>query len=357
MKGFINAVDGLRLRQSYPTGNIILTIPYNTIVNVVKVENGWAAISLEEYNEMSFSQFFWAKMEFITPLINNYTLGIHFIDNHQEARNALSRGLKAALVMNGKVSAAKLARDFPNATIVYRRNYEGQNAQDFFKALEVAADDPPNLFYVGMNEGTTNSDKTIRERFFFDTTLAKLINDRRKTPMPSYLAFSGGHGNPAWIEQGWMQAILKDTYAKAYNDGVFAFDCHNYTCGTYPRLGSYVSPTWYETRTNRLFVDCGFNPQIRNIWHTESGIEGGCSDGKTKPGIPGGFRVNNYSIPEFREWVRREKKIQSEAIVIGANSYASPNRFGFVYQRGDSGMWGGYDLTDDYINVILEEQE
>lgn len=356
MKGFINTPDGLRLRQSYPSGEIILTMPYKTVVNVLKIENGWANISLEDYNEISFSQTFWASMQYITSLVNTYSLGVHFINNHQEARKALERGLKAALVMNGKTSAAQLAKDFPNSVIVYRRDYEGQTAQQFFNALEVAVDDPPNLYYVGMNEGATNSDKTIRDRFGFDLILARLINDRRKTATPSYLAFSGGHGNPAWIEQKWMQDLMRNTYAKAYNDGVFAFDCHNYTCGTYPRLGTFVDPSWYEIRSNRLFYDCGFNPIIKNVWHTESGIEGGCGDGKTKPGIPGGFRVNNYTVEEFRAWVRREKQIQSNKVVVNSVSFDSPNRVGFVFQRGDPGMWGGYNLTDDQLNVMLEEQ-
>ncbi len=357
MKGFINTPDGLRLRQAYPSGEIILTMPYKTAINIQKIENGWASISLDEYNEMSFTQSFWASMQYITPIIDSYVLGVHFINNHQEARSALNRGLKAALVMNGKTSAAQLAKDFPNATIVYRRDYGGETAQQFFNALEVSVDDPPNLYYVGMNEGATNSDKTIRDRFGFDLILAKLINDRRKTATPSYLAFSGGHGNPAKIEEKWMQDLMHNTYAQPYNDGVFAFDCHNYTCGTYPREGTYVTePQWYETRTNWLFTHCGFNPVVKNIWHTESGIEGGCGDIKTKPGIPGGFRTNNYTADEFRSWVKREKEIQSSKIVVNSVSYDSPNRFGFVYQRGDPGMWAGYNLTDEHMNVMLEEQ-
>ena len=142
MKGIVNSQDGLRLRLSPSIGAEILgTMIYKTPVEVISNVNGWYEIAAIA-NGVIFNQTFWANSKYITiqkPL--SYTLGIHFINNHEDARSMLSRGLKAALVMNGKTSAQKLAQDFPKATIVYRRDYQAQSAQQFFNDLEVSADD------------------------------------------------------------------------------------------------------------------------------------------------------------------------------------------------------------------------
>lgn len=348
-------VNGLRVRDNPKTGNVIANLAQGTQVEVISDLDGWSRIGINSPGVIIQQPVFVSStyLKFDNP--NKYKIGMHFINDHQAAREMLGRGLPVALVMNGKTSANQLAKDFPSALIVYRRDHSGQSASQMFNDLEVSANDPGNLYYVGANEGATNSEQTITDRFNFDRELAGLINQRRNTNEPKYLAFSGGHGNPAQIEEAWMQSLMRNTYAKAYNDGLFQFDCHDYTCGTYPREGAYVKETkWYETRTNWLFTHCGFNPKIKRIWHCESGIEGGCGDKDTKPGTPGGFLANNYSFPEMREHLRRQKEIQSAKILVGGVEYDSPNVCDIYFQgaKNDT-QWAGYGLSK-YYDLFLE---
>lgn len=234
--------------------------------------------------------------------------------------------------MDGKVAARNMAQAFPKAKIIYRR-YVGTSwpsTDEMVNLLEVAPDDPPNLCYVGLNEGDSQPDSmNIKKRGAWDIELATKI--RAKGSKALYLAYSGGHGNPAG-EMAVKFREVGDVYRNAYNSGLLGFDIHGYSCGRPMRPGQYEPPIYYETRWQNLFIYGGFDPRVRAIYQTEAGIEGGCKSG----GIGGGIPANGYTGQEFKDLITYWYALQNANIVINGASYPSPFVAGTIFQSGDS---------------------
>lgn len=271
-------------------------------------------------------------------------LGLHVIHRHDIAQRELANGCPMVLVMDGKVSARDMARAYPKAIIVYRR-WIGTSWPDpatMANLLEVSSDDPPNLKYVALNEGDAPGTGDIAARAAWEMQLVDEI--KRRGSKARLLAPSWGHGNPPGdFETIW--APVGAAYARRYNNGDFDFDIHGYSCGRPIRGGQFEPPIYYETRWKRLFTHAGFDPRVRNIYTTETGIEGGCKAG----GVGGGFPANNYTESEFRAWVEYWYSLQIEPITIGGISYPSPFRGGVVFQAGDTNTLLADTSTPDWV--------
>ena len=318
----------------------------------VRVARLWGVPDAERSNYASFYSTYYpgVQVQFSNPnqpppvVTGKAAIGIHCIHRHDIAERELARGCPIVVVMDGKVSARNMALAHPNQKVVYRRwiGTSWPTPTEMVNLLEVASDDPPNLLYVGLNEGDAPGTGDLKARAAWDTEVAKRIKDKGSKSL--YLAGSLGHGNPPGdFETIW--GPFGDAYRSGYNAGLYGFDLHGYSCGRPLRAGQYEPPIYFETRWQRFFTHAGFDPRIRAIYQTEAGIEGGCKAG----GIGGGFPANNYTQAEFQAWLLYWLELQRAPITVNGVQYQSPFVAGAIFQAGDTNTLLIDKSTPDWV--------
>lgn len=273
----------------------------------------------------------------------NYLLGVHCLDDFGDtdgANHAAKHGASVIVVLGNKSGAVELKHRYPNVSVVFRApmfDYK-PTIDQMIHLFNLKPADPP-LMYVGLNEGdqnVNNSPAGVRERAAFDNALALRLASVQ--PNAVYIAGSFAHGNPAFADPAVCTAF-REAYAPGYNSGRYWFDLHNYTLGrrsgAHPPSGAQINPSlWYERRWEYLFSHCGFDPNIRHIVSTESGVEAGS----------GGFPWADYSNAQFAEWLGMHREIQRTPLILDSGVYNSPYRWGAIYQYGRSARWASYDV-------------
>jgi hypothetical protein len=277
-------------------------------------------------------------------LPSGYRIGVHCIgdfDARTGANHAAAQGAPVVMVLGSKPSAVELKRRYPGTLVVFRALLPNFliTVDQMMSLLNVRADDP-QMFYVGLNEGDQNVDTSpaaIHTRAAFDRAVAARV--RAANPSAVYIAGSYAHGEPRFADDA-VAAAFREAYAPGYNAGEYWFDLHNYTLGrrfaSHPPANAPINdPANYERLWEQLFVRCGFDPALRHIVATETGVEAGS----------GGFPWAGYSAGQFAEWMAEHRRIQTAPLAFPQGSFPSPFRWCTIFQYGNDSAWSVYNVN------------
>lgn len=343
----------LFVRDAPVSGNKIGLVPSGRKVSVLSSSNGWALVRINRSVGDSpissssgyMSLDYLSEDKSITPppapdiKLPKQLLGVHCISDYSAANNAAQNGCSLITVLDNKDAARQLKSKYPNTQVIYRAwmNFN-PTVEQTINRLAISPNDPPFIF-VGRNEndnGIGDDYEGLKQRAEYDKQVALAI--KVLSPKSLYLAGSFSTGSIDITKPEIVNA-LQSFYSESYNNGLFGWDWHNYT--TTAQLGQ-VDSKWYETRYEWLFTSCGFNPAVRNIWASETGMDIG--------GV-GGFNQLNLTEEQFENWIIYYQKLVSRPITINGKSYQSPYCGGTIYQYGENNSWRGYDIRR-YISVL-----
>ena len=267
-------------------------------------------------------------------------------DGHQMAIEEAGRGCRYFVILNSNTLAYNLAKQYPDATVMVRKYTTAGhlNLQQMLDLLEVGPNSRllPNMVYIGYNEADTmaqDGDDLI-ERLKLDIETSAYIRSKGGF----YAAGSFSMGTPEFLNDQICK-VIRDIVAPTYNRGEIGFDMHLYS----PNPAHIKDPNahiWFETRWKFLFEKCGFDPRVRNIFCSETGLDQG--------GV-GGFPAHNSSDQDVREWLRLNIAAQTAPFTVSGKQYLSPVRGQAIFAIGDNGdaRWRGYNVTG-YIPTIRE---
>ncbi|MFN4292913.1 MAG: hypothetical protein ACK4JD_02130 [Thermoflexales bacterium] len=350
----------VRLRPSLE-GAVIGMLPKDTVVDVLSVKDGWAAVPLQVSgvdlrfgpNESDrpvgvFVSTTWLEFESEPlpepgqPTHTTFKLGIHAMTNSTVAFEEARRGCKFFLCMDNFAGASQLKRAHPDAVVMVRRFFDHgvvPSVEQIINGLGGATD--KNLIYIGLNEadqlGQDGDD--LRRRAQIDLEVARRI---RQGSGATYAAGTFSMGCPDFTNPETCQ-IIRELYAPAYNSGLIAFDMHLYS----PDPRHIDQPNewkWFERRWEFLFTRCGFDPTVRAIYCSECGLD--------QSGV-GGFKAHAYSQEKFRDWCDKYIRLQSAPLVVDGKSYPSPIIGGAIFQASDHDRWQGYEISN-YLPTLRQ---
>ena len=354
--GVVTASAGLNLRAGPSTSAAILgVLPQGTRVDVEAVEGDWTAIAVHNAAGARLGRA-WVASAWVsagevpaatpaapptataappTPApaatFQRSMIGVHLIGNRGAAQPAYDAGARLFVFLGNKLEAVQFRMSHPDAVVVYRHwiNTAWPSPEDMVRALAPNASDPPIIF-VGLNEfdQAGGGALEIRARAAWDGEVARRI--KAIQPNAEYLCGSFSHGTPDITSPEIMRAI-RDYYAPLYNSGVCGFDLHNYTRGW---IGQ-ISPHWFERRWEALFTVGGFNPRVRNIWATETGVEAG------QGGFAWGMGAGVLPSDAVWQWLSYNDRVQRAPLVVDGVSYTSPFRGAAIFTY-EGGGWAGY---------------
>lgn len=277
-----------------------------------------------------------------------YRIGYNAIagDGHQLATEEASKGCRYFVILNSNTLAYNLAKQYPDATVMVRK-YTTAGHMSFQQMLDLLEVGPnsqllPNMIYIGYNEADTMAQDgpDLIERLKLDIEVASYI----KSKGGFYAAGSFSMGTPEFLNTSVCNTI-KDIVAPAYNRGEIGFDMHLYSPNP-AHIRDANAHIWYETRWKFLFEKCGFDPAVRNIFCSETGLDEG--------GV-GGFPAHSSSDQDVREWLRLNIAAQTAPFTVNGRQYPSPVRGQAIFAIGDNGdaRWRGYNVTR-YVPTIRE---
>jgi hypothetical protein len=262
----------------------------------------------------------------VTPApTDTYKLGLNTLTRGERARQEAEHGCRYFLCMNDFTGAAQLKRAFPDAIVMVRRFFEHgwlPSADQIMNGLEGAIH--KDLIYIGLNEADQigQDGNALRTRAQLDLEVARRI---RQGSGATYAAGTFSMGCPDFTNNETCE-IIREHYAPAYNAGLIAIDMHLYT----PNPQHINQPgewKWFERRWEFLFTRCGFDPKIRAIYCSETGLDEG--------GV-GGFKAHNYTQEQFRDWCEKYIALQNAPLVVDGN---------------DDRRWDGYDM-ENYLPTL-----
>lgn len=325
-------------------------------VDVLSVENGWAAVALQvSGNDLrvsvnkqdgpvrAFVSTTWLEFESMpVPPDAPFKLGIHAMTNSEVAFEEARRGCKFFLCMNNFAGASQLKRAHPDAVVMVRRFFDHgvvPSVEQIINGLEGATD--RNLIYIGLNEADQlgQDGEDLRRRARLDLEVARRI---KQGSGATYAAGTFSMGCPDFTNPETCQ-IIRELYAPAYNSGLIAFDMHLYS----PNPQHIDRPNewkWFERRWEFLFTHCGFDPNVRAIYCSECGLD--------QAGV-GGFKAHAYTQEKFRDWCDKYIRLQSAPLVVNGRSYPSPIVGGAIFQVSDRQRWDGYEISD-YLPTLRQ---
>lgn len=281
-------------------------------------------------------------------------LGANTLYTTEAAFAAIKLGARAIVTIDNIIGAREIARAFPDVTVVCRRTWDRSvgmvHPEWLVGELGVRKDDPP-LVFVGLNEDDHAKwdVEWIARRAAFDVEMAQRI--RAINPAHRYAAYV----YPATCKPD--EAALADAiarhYAPHYNSGLLLVDNHTY--GRDERTLYSVNAQgenerdFYELRWRFLFQCSGFDPKVRGIIATETGVD---------KGSVGGFRACGFTSVQLRAWWMDFMRLTGEDIVVGGARYPSPVLFVCPFQFYDNvdgvgrggDKWAGYELGAGYAD-------
>lgn len=368
---YIASEPSLRVRSLPSTlqGRVLATLPAGFRLtgkrtvpgSVVNGQNQWLEIDVESIiGQTSFSKASaYVSMAFLkpesqpTPLPSQpgnkiYQIGYNAIagDGHQMAVEEAGRGCRYFVILNSNTLAYNIAKQYPDATVMVRKYTTAShlNLQQMLDLLEVGPNSRllPNMVYIGYNEADTMAQDgpDLVERLKLDIETAAYIRSKGAF----YAAGSFSMGTPDFPRDEICR-VIRDIVAPTYNRGEIGFDMHLYSPNP-EHIKKPFEHQWFETRWKFLFEKCGFDPRIRNIFCSETGVDQG--------GV-GGFPAHGYTEEQLREWMRLNIAAQVAPITINGKQYPSPVRGQAIFAIGDNGdaRWRGYNVTQ-YIPTIRE---
>lgn len=261
-------------------------------------------------------------------------LGYNSVSTMRDVETAFARGCRFAIILNDFLFATQLKDRYPDAVVMARRVELPRGiptVDDAIRALEGAAD--PDIVYTYFNENDQigASPAEIRARAEFEGKLAAEIKRRSGA---SFVAGGYSMGTPDYTNPDVYKA-LREAAAPRYNDGTFGWHVHNYS----PKPGHIFSANdeliWYENSYRRLFAECGFNPALRKVYFSETGLDEG--------GV-GGYSGHQMSVEAVVNELRRWREIHSQSIIVNGVTYPTPVVGGGLFCLGDFGKWGGYNM-------------
>lgn len=277
-----------------------------------------------------------------------FQLGLNVLANTGLAQQEAARGCRFLLCLNDIAGASQLKRAFPDAVVMARRFFQHgflPSADQIIDGLEGATD--PNLIYTGINEADQigQDGDALRKRAQLDLEVARRI---RQGSGAVYAAGTFSVGCPDFTSAETCD-IIREVYAPAYNAGLIAFDMHLYA----PNAQHVDKPDewqWYARRWEFLFTKCGFDPKVRAIYCSETGID---------ESGPGGFRGHGFSQEQFRDWCTKTIALQRAPLMVDGAQHPSPLLGGAIFQLGGNSdpKWDSYDVTSylpalrDFYNV------
>ena len=356
MKAKVTA-DLLRVRAQPSTdAPVVGMVVANAEVEVIEVTNGWATVGLgaggapvrQESADSPAVAYLFADYLNLggvlpdtptpPPLVSTSTfkLGINALSNTGLAAREADLGCKYFLIMDDFLGASQLKEKHPDAVVMVRRYFGSgrPSPEDVMRRLEGAAN--PNLVYIGTNEADQygQEGEDLRQRARFDVELAQRI---KQASGATYAAGTISMGCPDFTNPQTCD-IVREMYAPHYNSGLIGFDMHLYS----PNMQHIDQPNewqWFERRWEFLFTRCGFDPNVRAIYCSETGMD---------EGSVGGFPAHNATPEQFRDWCVNYIEMQSRPVVVNGQAYPSPIIGGAMFQLGGNNdpRWRGYDITD-----------
>ena len=356
MKAKVTA-DLLRVRAQPSTDALVMgMVSANAEVEVIEVTNGWASVALgaggapmrqESADSPAIAYLF---AEYLNlggvlpdpptppPVVGagQFRLGINALSNTGLAMREADFGCKYFLIMDDFMGASELKAKHPDAVVMVRRYLGpgGPSPETMMQRLEGAAN--PGLVYIGTNEADQygQDGDGLRERARFDIELAKRI---KQASGAIYAAGTISMGCPDFTSQETCD-IIREMYAPHYNSGLIGFDMHLYS----PNVKHIDQPDewqWFERRWEFLFTRCGFDPNVRAIYSSETGLD---------EGSIGGFPAHNTTQEQFHVWCVKYIEMQNRPLVVNGQAYPSPIIGGAIFQLGgnNDARWRGYDIND-----------
>jgi len=265
------------------------------------------------------------------PPPSAFKLGVSVLHAHHLLEPAYQAGIRCFLVMDGVLAAVQFKRAHPDAIVMYRRFLDHGAGIPNPSAFSAEAALGNGIVFVSpLNECDNwcyGSPGEIQARAMFDTQLAAMC----KANGTIYAGGGFSMGTPDFTRQDICDAMRK-FYAPHYNSGLMALNMHLYS----PNANHINSPLewiWYERRWQFLFDKCGFDPSpnLLGIYCDETGVDEG--------GV-GGFPAHGMGCEAIRQWGAAFVAAQRQ----GLGSFPSPVRGAAIFQAGDTGRWGGYNV-------------
>ncbi len=304
---------------------------------------GGAAINIEGTDKPVVGYMYAPMLDFgnipppsTTPVIH---IGIHSMSNAR-ASDETGQGCKYVMCMNFSVAeTAKQAH--PDATVMVR-HYWGNTVPTVDQALAaLGGGHNPGLVYTGLNESDAlgQDGAALRQRAAFDVGMAQAI---KQASGAVYACGSFSVGTPNYVNQDTCD-IIREMYAPYYNNGILKMDMHLYS-PTLAHIDDDSGLIWYERRWEFLFTKCGFDPTVRGIYCSETGVD---QTGK------GGFQGIGASQDQFRHWVQRFIEIQQRPVTVNGVAHTSPFMGAAIFQLGGNGdsRWDPYDING-YLGTL-----
>ncbi len=383
----------LRVRTApNKTASILGLLPQGAVVDVVRVIDGWAQVELKvggaamRLQNSSDPMAAYMQLDYLTfasgtpapqpqapvvqppapttpptpapatppppkedpkpaPAARSFLLGLNTLGNHNLARQEAERGCKYFLMMNGFQEAGNLKRDFPDAIVMARRFFDHgwmPSVDQVMNGLEGARHGA--LVYTALNEADQagQGGDDLRKRARLDIEVARRI--KQVNPGAVFAAGTFSMGTPDFTSEETCR-IIREEYAPHYNSGLIALDMHLYSPNP-DHISKPAEHIWYERRWEYLFTKCGFDPNVRAIYCSETGLDEG--------GV-GGFSAHGSTQDYVRDWARKFVTLQNAPLTVGGKAYASPILGGAIFQLGGNGdrRWEGYNVSG-YLPALRE---
>ncbi|MBL8953072.1 MAG: peptidoglycan-binding protein [Myxococcaceae bacterium] len=305
----------------------------------------------------------------ITPDV--IQIGYHVLSYTSLAEREYQRGARFFVSMDDVTGAKELKRRHPDAIVMVRVYLTAEVPPSVVADRLGVQGDDPGLVYVGHNEADLIGQSLVDlpRRAAFDLALAALVK-QRSAGRAKYAAGTFSMGTPDFTDPAVCQKI-KSLYAPAYNRGDIVFDMHLYSPRIDHLLRTGGAEAWYERRWEFLFTDaCGFDPKVRGIYSSETGLDEGGVGGFVAHDRADFFNTfkNTYQAtvgqpftggyPEYVTWwVRRFKEVSARPVVRGGVTYPSPFIGGAIFQLGNThsghGGWSGYNM-EPYVGAMAQ---
>lgn len=326
------------------------------------------------------------------PQPSGFKLGVSVLHAHHLLEPAYQAGIRAFLIMDGAVAAVNFKRAHPDAVVMYRRFLPHGAGIPDPKLFSAEAGMGNGIVFVSpLNEGDNwgyDSPSQIESRARFDGALAQMC----KAQGTIYAGGGFSMGTPDFTRPDICEA-MKRFYAPLYNSGLMALNMHTYspTMGwIYQPISTIISSAdkdetlendetvtmfvgrdkhpatlktwsgkhgmsiladpigrriWFERRWEWLFDSCGFDPSpnLLGIYSDETGIDEG--------GV-GGFPAHGAGDVEIERWGKEYCALQR----LPLNGVASVIRGAAIFQAGDTGQWGGYEVSRNLAAIARANQ-
>ena len=347
-KYIVNADGYLRVRASPNLNSFIIgVIPTGTVIEADASAGTWASIALDtgsiqirteiDLNARSLGYVYAPYLELETPVppvpptpvpppvtVNHY-LGINVIGQGGIAKELSSLGCKAFVIVDdpGACAAIKLAH--PDAVVVNRRwsNDQLTGDQQYAKFGSIGGGVINECFNEADGSHSYGSVEQITTRINYELDWYRHV--KAAGHVAALGCFSTGtpdFNNPAICEQMKRYAALYNSDPNVY------FSMHNYSPNM-QHIYDNSALIWYETRFKFLFEKCGFNPSLRKIIMTETGVDEG--------GV-GGFPAHSASAQQFSNWCLWYQAAMANTQVIASMI--------FCFTRGMDKKWSpGYEVS------------